>query len=290
MVTTLLCGGTVVILNGLDARKMLHTIVDERISLMITVPAIYFYLLASPHLDTAALGGVRWALYGGAPITPDLVKRIKEGMPGTQVANGFGMSETSSLATLLPHEDSDRHADSIGYPCPCVDVALLDPDDDKGVGEILIRGQTVTPGYWNEPEQTRIGFIDGWLRTGDIGRIDDQGRLYLVDRLKDMINRGGENVYSVEVENALADAPGVKEVAVIGVPDSMMGEKVGCVIVPARADIEVHAILDHAALRIADYKLPQFVTIQEEPLPRNPAGKVLKDVLRERTVWGAPVR
>jgi acyl-CoA synthetase (AMP-forming)/AMP-acid ligase II len=156
MVTTLLCGGTVVILNGLDARKMLHTIVDERISLMITVPAIYFYLLALPHLDTAALGGVRWALYGGAPITPDLVKRIKEGMPGTQVANGFGMSETSSLATLLPHEDSDRHADSIGYPCPCVDVALLDPDDDKGVGEILIRGQTVTPGYWNEPESKRV--------------------------------------------------------------------------------------------------------------------------------------
>jgi long-chain acyl-CoA synthetase len=290
MITTLLCGGTVVILNGLDAKKMLATIVEERVSLMISVPAIYFYLLSSSHFSTDAVMGVRWAMYGGAPITVDLVRRIKEGMPETRVANGFGMSETSSLATLLPHDESDTHADSIGYPCPCVDVALLDPDELTGVGEILIRGQTVTPGYWDEPAQTRAAFVDGWLRTGDIGRIDDAGRLYLVDRLKDMINRGGENVYCVEVENALSDAPGVEEAAVVGVPDSMMGEKVGCVIVPAGADLDVDAVLEHVARRIADYKVPQFVAIQREPLPRNPAGKVLKQVLRDQTVWGPPLR
>jgi acyl-CoA synthetase (AMP-forming)/AMP-acid ligase II len=128
------------------------------------------------------------------------------------------------------------------------------------------------------------------LRTGDIGRIDEAGRLYLVDRLKDMINRGGENVFSVEVENALADAPGVKEVAVIGVPDSMMGEKVGCVIVPTDDGVEIEAVIRHAAARIADYKVPQFVAILEGALPRNPGGKVLKHVLRDQVEWGPSVR
>jgi long-chain acyl-CoA synthetase len=290
MVTALMSGGTLVILNGLDAEEMLRTIVDERVSLMISVPAIYFYLLRSKHFTRDAVKHVRWAMYGGAPITADLVKRLKEGMPATRVTNGFGMSETSSLATMLPHEESEDHADSIGYPCPCIDVALLDPHGDTGVGEILIRGQTVTPGYWDDPSASSASFVDGWLRTGDIGRIDEDGRLYLVDRLKDMINRGGENVFCVEVENALADAPGVHEVAVIGVPDTMMGEKVGAVIVPSNVDIEVEAVLEHAALRIADYKVPQFVAIQHEPLPRNPAGKVLKQVLREQTDWGPPLR
>ncbi len=290
MVTTLLSGGALVILNGLDAPKMLETIMKERVSMMVAVPAIYFYVLSSPSFSSNGVSGVRWALYGGAPISPDLVMRIKQALPAARVANGFGMSETSSLATLLPHEESDRHADSIGYPCPCVDVAILGADSETGMGEILLRGQTVTTGYWREPDLSRQSFIDGWLRTGDIGRIDDAGRLYLVDRLKDMINRGGENVFSVEVENALADAPGVEEVAVIGVPDSMMGEKVGCVIVPGEGGVEIDVVMDHAAARIADYKVPQFVAILEGQLPRSPAGKVLKHILRSQIVWGPPVR
>jgi acyl-CoA synthetase (AMP-forming)/AMP-acid ligase II len=290
MVTTLLSGGALVILNGLDAGTMLETIAEERVSMMVAVPAIYFYVLSSPSFSSDAVAGVRWALYGGAPITPDLVMRIKHALPAARVANGFGMSETSSVATLLPHEESDTQADSIGYPCPCVDIAILDADPPTGVGEILLRGQTVTAGYWREPDLASRSFIDGWLRTGDIGRIDDAGRLYLVDRLKDMINRGGENVFSVEVENAVAGAPGVKEVAVLGVPDSMMGEKVGCVIVSADDGIDVDAVIRHVAARIADYKVPQFIAIHEGALPRNPAGKVLKHVLREQVVWGPPVR
>jgi acyl-CoA synthetase (AMP-forming)/AMP-acid ligase II len=292
MMTVLLSGGALGILNGLDAGKILATIEQEQISMMVAVPAIYFYLLSSPQFSPDAVAGVRWALYGGAPIAPDLVMKIKAAFPAARIANGFGMSETSSLATLLPHEESEAHADSIGYPCPCVDVAVLDADPASGVGEILLRGQTVTAGYWREPGLAAHSFLDGWLRTGDIGRLDDAGRLYLVDRVKDMINRGGENVFSVEVENALADAPGVKEVAVIGVPDSMMGEKVGCVIVAADAleGVDVDALIRHAAARIADYKLPQFVAIHDGALPRNPAGKVLKHVLREQVVWGSPVR
>jgi acyl-CoA synthetase (AMP-forming)/AMP-acid ligase II len=290
MVTTLLTGGTLVILNGLDAARMMQTIAAERISLMLAVPAIYFYALSSPHFRPEAMATVRWALYGGAPIAPELVARLKKAMPNAWVGNGFGMSETSSLATMLPNQDSREHADSIGYPCPCIDVGLLDPDESTGVGEILVRGQTVTRGYWEDPVPTERAFIDGWLRTGDVGWIDDAGRVYLVDRLKDMINRGGENVYSVEVENALADAPGVNEVAVLAVPDSMMGEKVGCVIVPSQPEFDVDALLRHAAARLADYKVPQFVAIREEPLPRNPAGKVLKHRLREEVKWGRAVR
>jgi long-chain acyl-CoA synthetase len=290
MVTTLLTGGTLVILNGLDAARMMETIAAERISLMVAVPAIYFYVLSSSHFSSDAMASVRWALYGGAPIAPELVARLKEAMPSAWVGNGFGMSETSSLATMLPNQDSREHADSIGYPCPCIDVGLLDPDESTGVGEILVRGQTVTRGYWDDPVQTERAFIDGWLRTGDVGWIDDAGRVYLVDRLKDMINRGGENVYSVEVENALADAPGVKEVAVLAVPDSMMGEKVGCVIVPSGREFDVDALLRHAAARLADYKVPQFVAIREEPLPRNAAGKVVKDQLRQQVTWGKSLR
>jgi acyl-CoA synthetase (AMP-forming)/AMP-acid ligase II len=290
MVTTLLTGGTVVILNGLDAARMMQTIAAERISLMIAVPAIYYYALSSPHFRSEAMASVRWALYGGAPIAPELVARLKEAMPNAWVGNGFGMSETSSLATMLPDQDSHEHADSIGYPCPCIDVGLLDRDESTGVGEILVRGQTVTHGYWEDPVQTERTFINGWLRTGDVGWIDNAGRVYLVDRLKDMINRGGENVFSVEVENALADAPGVSEVAVLGVPDSMMGEKVGCVIVASQPEFDVNAVLRHAAARLADYKVPQFVAVREQPLPRNPAGKVLKHRLRDEVEWGRAVR
>jgi acyl-CoA synthetase (AMP-forming)/AMP-acid ligase II len=290
MMTVLLSGGALVILNGLDAGKILATVAEERVSMMVAVPAIYFYVLSSPKFSADAVAGVRWALYGGAPITPDLVMKIKAAFPAARVANGFGMSETSSLATLLPHEESDAHADSIGYPCPCIDVAILDADPASGVGEILLRGQTVTAGYWREPELAAHSFLDGWLRTGDIGRIDEAGRLYLVDRAKDMINRGGENVFSVEVESALADAPGVHEVAVIAVPDTMMGEKVGCVIVAAEGGVDIDAVLRHAAARIADYKVPQFVVIHDAALPRNPTGKVLKHVLRDTVIWGPPVR
>jgi acyl-CoA synthetase (AMP-forming)/AMP-acid ligase II len=212
------------------------------------------------------------------------VAKLKQALPATHLANGFGMSETSALATLLPLADSEQYADSVGYPCPCIDVAIADADPDSGIGEIVLRGQTVTEGYWGDPADSRGAFQDGWLRTGDIGRLDDAGRLYLVDRAKDMINRGGENVYSVEVENALAGAPGVNEVAVIAVPDQMMGEKVGCIIV-SDGPVDTAAVLAHAAERIADHKVPQYVQVRSEPLPRNAAGKVLKHTLRTEIQW-----
>lgn len=290
LVPTLLSGGTVVIQRQLDVPEMLAALKDERITYLVAVPAIYFYLLANEWFDAAAFELLRWAVYGGAPIAPDLVARLTRVLPRVRVANGFGMSETSSLATLLPHEDAVGHADSVGYPGPAVDVGILDGDESSGVGEIVLRGQSVTRGYWRTPELNSEIFVDGWLKTGDVGRIDEAGRLYLVDRSKDIINRGGENVYSVEVENALADAPGVGEAAVVAVPDAMMGEKVGCVLVATGDGIDVAAVIEHVEARLADYKVPQFVAVRERPLPRNAGGKVLKHVLRDETTWPAPVR
>jgi acyl-CoA synthetase (AMP-forming)/AMP-acid ligase II len=166
-----------------------------------------------------------------------------------------------------------------------------EPDPRTGEGELLVRGPNVVQGYWNKPQATAETFVDGWLHTGDLARIDAEGLLYIVDRKKDMINRGGENVYSIEVENALASAPGVSEAAALGVPDEMMGEKVGAVLVPGAGEqIDIEAVLAYARERLADFKVPQYVALREDPLPRNPAGKVLKAKLREDTEWGKPLR
>ncbi|MFI4985628.1 MAG: class I adenylate-forming enzyme family protein [Solirubrobacterales bacterium] len=164
-------------------------------------------------------------------------------------------------------------------------------DPNGGVGELLVRGPNVVDGYWKKPEATAETFVDRWLHTGDLARIDDDGLLHIVDRKKDMINRGGENAYSIEVENALAAAPGVGEAAALAVPDEMMGEKVGAVIVPlAGVDVDIDAVVSHVRGRLADFKVPQYISLREEPLPRNPAGKVLKAQLREQTEWGKPLR
>jgi acyl-CoA synthetase (AMP-forming)/AMP-acid ligase II len=164
-----------------------------------------------------------------------------------------------------------------------VDLALDGADPETGVGELLVRGPNVVAGYWNKPDATSATFVDGWLHTGDLARIDDEGLVYIVDRAKDMINRGGENVYSVEVENALAGAPRVADAAVIGVPDEVMGEKVGAVLVPTGSDLDVPAVLTYLESRLADFKVPQYVAVRTEPLPRNPGGKLLKRQLREQS-------
>jgi acyl-CoA synthetase (AMP-forming)/AMP-acid ligase II len=172
-----------------------------------------------------------------------------------------------------------------------VDVELSDVDKDTGVGELLIRGQHIVKGYWNKPEATASTFVDGWLHSGDLAKIDADGFVQIVDRKKDMICRGGENVYCVEVENAIASHPAVFEVAVIGVPDTVMGEKVGAVIVPKPGQaIEPHELVAFTRELIADFKVPQFVHISQTLLPRNPNGKVLKPKLRQETEWGEPIK
>jgi long-chain acyl-CoA synthetase len=278
--------GTTIVMPLFEVQRFLRAIVEERVSVVTTVPAIFWYALTQPNIGDFDFSKVELATYGGAPIAPSLVGQIKKAFGSARVGNGFGLTETSSVSTFLPHEYADTHADSVGFAVPTVDLDVLEPDPASGVGELLIRGANVVAGYWNKPEASADTFVDGWLHTGDLARVSPEGFTYIVDRAKDMINRGGENVYSVEVENALAAAPGVFEVAVIGVPDEMMGEKVGAVLVPTPgSSLDVDAVLSYARERLADFKVPQFVSVRSEPLPRNPGGKILKRPLRESSEW-----
>ncbi|MFL6214622.1 MAG: class I adenylate-forming enzyme family protein [Blastocatellia bacterium] len=284
-------GDTLVIMPAFEVQAFLKAIADERINLLTSVPAVYWFAINQPNFKDLDASRIRWVLYGGAPIAPDLVARIMESFPNARVGNGFGLTECSSVATFLPHEYAHTRPETVGFAAPVVDLDLYAPDPHTGIGELLIRGANVVTGYWNKPEATTETFVDGWLHTGDMARLDADGFVQIVDRKKDMICRGGENVYCVEVENALAAHPAVFEVAVIGVPDEMMGEKVGAVVVPQPGQsLDVGDLLAFARQHLADFKVPQYVAIRKEPMPRNPGGKMLKPVLRKEVEWGKPVR
>jgi long-chain acyl-CoA synthetase len=283
-------GSTTVIMRTFDVQAFLRAINQERINSLTTVPAIHWLAISQPNFSEVDPKGVRWVMYGGAPIAPDLVGRLVEAYPNARVGNGFGLTETSSVATFLPHQFAHVRPDSVGFAAPVVDLDLFEPDS-SGVGELLVRAPNVVEGYWNKPEATAQAFVNGWLHTGDLARIDSDGFVQIVDRKKDMVNRGGENVYCVEVENALCAHPAVFECAVMGVPDQMMGEKVGAVVVlkpDAKAD--PFEICEFLKGRLADFKIPQFMIIRAEALPRNPGGKILKPRLRKETAWGPALR
>jgi acyl-CoA synthetase (AMP-forming)/AMP-acid ligase II len=286
MITQVLMGGTTVLMPKFSPAAFLAAVAEHRVTLLTSVPTIYELVLRHPDLATTDLSSVRALSYGGAPMAPELVHRLRVAFPGVRLGNGFGLSETSALATFLPDAWTDAHADSVGFPAPVVDVAVDRPDLDSGIGELLVRGPNVAVGYWGDAARTAETFVDGWLHTGDLATVDGEGLVRIVDRAKDMINRGGENVYSVEVENVLAEHPDVLEVAVVGVPDDVMGEKVGAVVLTRPGT--TLAVADLAAFareRLADYKVPQYVRVLDGPLPRNAGGKVLKGPLRTATDW-----
>jgi long-chain acyl-CoA synthetase len=281
-------GGVTVVMPAFEVQAFLRAINQERINSVTTVPAIFWLAINQPNFPEIDTQGVRWAMYGGAPIAPDLVGRIMQAFPNARVGNGFGLTETSSVATFLPHQLAHLRPDSVGFAAPVVDLDLFEPDSD-GVGELLVRGPNVVKGYWNKREATAQTFVNGWLHTGDLARIDEDGFVQIVDRKKDMVNRGGENVYCVEVENALCAHPAVFECAVMGVPDSMMGEKVGAVVVlKPGVQARPSEICEFLQGRLADFKIPQFMILRPEPLPRNPGGKILKPRLRKEAAWGPP--
>src|ERR1700758_1322199 len=205
-------GGAAVIMPALNLDELIATLAAERISTMVTVPAVYSLLLRHNDFATADVSRIRWVAYGGAPIAPSLVRSVKKAFPQAIVLNGYGMTETASLMTVLPDRDAVEHADSVGYAVPSVDLGVVPfGGDEPGVGELVARGANVTASYWNRPEATAATFADGWLHTGDVARVDDAGRVHIIDRLKDIINRGGENVSSVEVEAVLLAAPTVAD-------------------------------------------------------------------------------
>lgn len=283
-------GGASVIMPTLDLGALLTALTAERVSVMVTVPAVYSLLLRHSGFAALDVSNVRWVGYGGAPIAPSLVRSVKDAFGHATVFNGYGMTETASLMTVLPDDEAVEHADSVGYAVPSVDLGVIPFGDDPGTGELVARGANVTAGYWNRPEATATTFADGWLHTGDVVRVDEAGRVHIVDRLKDIINRGGENVSSVEVEAVLLAAPNVADACVLGVSDDVMGEKVGAVLFGGEDEIDVPAVLDHCRSQLADFKVPQYVTVVDSALPRNAGGKLLKARLREQVRWGEPLR
>lgn len=283
-------GGASVIMPSLDLGALIATLGAERISVMVTVPAVYSLMLRHKRFADADVSGVRWVGYGGAPIAPALVRAVKQAFPQATVFNGYGMTESASLLTVLPDREAVEHADSVGYAVPSVDLGVIPLGSDPAEGELVARGANVAAGYWNRPDASSATFADGWLRTGDVVRVDDAGRVHIIDRLKDIINRGGENVSSVEVEAALLEAPGVADACVLAVPDEVMGEKVGAVLFGDSRRIDVAAVLEHCSGQLADFKVPQYVAVVDEALPRNAGGKLLKGKLRQQVRWGDPVR
>jgi long-chain acyl-CoA synthetase len=283
-------GGTTVIMPAFDVKLFLRAIAEERLNTLTTVPAVFWLALNQPNFKEVDPSAVTRISYGGAPMPPDLVGKLMEAFPTARLGNGFGLTECCSVATFLSHEYSKLRPETVGFAAPVVDLKLADIDPQTRAGELLIRGPNVSLGYWNKPEATAETFVDHWLHTGDMARIDDEGFVQIVDRKKDMVNRGGENVYCVEVENALAAHPAVFEVAVTAVPDKMMGEKVGAIVVPTPGqELDVNDLVKFAKTRLAEFKVPQYFVVRSEALPRNPGGKVLKKQLREKVDWGQRV-
>ena len=297
MVSNVAAGGKIVMMHHFDPERALQLIERERIGTFGGVPAMVMQVLDSPNFSKFDTSSVRGVSYGGAPAPPDLVRRIREAWPVGQPSNGYGLTETSSVTSMNSGGDYIDKPESVGPAVPVCDVAVVpedyraeEPDDlvphgRQVRGELWIKGPNVVRGYWQRPDETAMTFTRGWLHTGDVAELDEEGFIYIVDRAKDMIIRGGENVYSVQVEAALFEHPAVADCAVIGVPDPTLGEEVGAVIVlRPGAKVTADELALHVKARLAGFMVPTHIWFRSEPLPRNPQGKVLKRQLRDELV------
>ncbi|SEP09029.1 class I adenylate-forming enzyme family protein [Aquisalimonas asiatica] len=285
MGTCLHAAGTLIIQSEFKARAFLELAARERMTHTVLVPAMYNLCLLDPAFDRFDLSAWRIGGYGGAPMPEVTIGKLAERLPDLQLMNAYGATETSSPVTMMPPAETGVRGDSIGVALPCARVAIMD-DDGREVargqpGELWVAGPMVVPGYWNNREATAREFTGGFWRSGDIGSMDADGFVYVFDRKKDMINRGGYKVFTTEVENVMLAHPGVAEVAVIGTPCPVLGERVHAFVVPTGSGLDESALLDHCAAELSDYKVPEGVILRQEPLPRNPNGKVLKRALRD---------
>ena len=278
-------GGTVVLMHKWAAAEALRLIESERVTVLSGVPTMARELLSHADFQRHDLTSLVTLNGGGAQVPPDLVARIAATGTAMQPGTGFGMTETGGIVTAISGNAYVARPTSCGRPLPTFEVGIIDDDGlavpPGSVGEVLVRGAGVIKGYWNRPEATEAAIVDGWLRTGDIGRLDDAGYLYLVDRKKDMVLRGGENVYCAEVEAALYRHPAVAEACVFGVPDERLGEEVAAAIVlHGGASATTEHLGAHAARLIAAFKVPRHIWIMPDPLPRNATGKFMRRELR----------
>ncbi|MEB3020861.1 long-chain-fatty-acid--CoA ligase [[Mycobacterium] crassicus] len=285
---TTLLGGTHVVVPRFEPGAVLAAVESHQVTDMALVPIMVQAIVDYPGLSAHDLASLRAILYGGSPIPKPLLERAGVAMPQVAFTQAYGMTELAPIATLLGPEDHTREAllQSAGRAAPNCEVRIVDEagaEVPRGtVGEIVVRGGNVMLGYWNKPKETASAVRDGWMHTGDGGRMDEHGYVFVVDRIKDMIVTGGENVYSVEVESAIARNPAVAQCAVIGVPDPEWGERVHAVVVlRPGSEATPEGIREHSKQYIAGYKAPRSVDFVDA-LPTSAAGKVLKRELRQR--------
>ena len=270
-----------------SAQTFCETAERERVTHTVLVPTMINLLTQFPDAKKYDLSSLQVLAYGGSPMAPELVHRTRELLPKVKLIQVYGLSETGFLTGLQDQEHTEGKLISCGRPCPGVDLQLRDtsgePVEPGKAGELIARGANVTRGYWNNPEETANAFRDGFFRTGDIGHQDTAGYFYILDRLKDMVVTGGENVYSGEVEAVIYGHPAVREVAVFGVPDPQWGELVmACVVLKPDATLAADDLIAFCRRSLASYKLPRRIEFSETDLPKSSSGKVLKKTLRER--------
>jgi long-chain acyl-CoA synthetase len=284
MLSHIFSGIPCVYMRTFKVKDFLEIMSSEKITKSIGVINILWMMINHPEFDHYDFSSYKSALFGGSPATEEMVKGIMNKLPHLNVSVGYGLTESYGMVSTTPYEDCLRKIEGVGKMLPLVDAQIV---DEKGkalppnrVGEITLKGVRVTKGYWRNPEATRATIVDGWLYTGDIGKIDEEGFLYILDRKKDMINRGGEKIYSLEVENILSSHKKVLEVAVLGVPDKFFGEAVKAVVVMRPGETaDEEEIKKFCSDHLADYKIPKYIEFLDS-LPRNPAGKVIKGNLK----------
>lgn len=281
-----LINGTAVIHRDFEAENVLKTIEEEQINSIVLVPAMWNFLFQVPNIEKYDVSSMKECSSGAAICPVSLKKRIMGFFKNAQYSEAFGQTETSPTSTSLTHDDALRKTTSVGRPIMGVEVRIVDDqmnDVPVGeVGEIVYRGPTIMQGYYNNPEATREATRGGWFHSGDLVKADEEGFIYVVDRKKDMIISGGENIYPAEIEEVLYSHPSILECAIVGIPDEKWGESVKAfIVVKPNYVLTEEEVIAHCGEYLASYKKPKFVEFIEQ-LPRNAGGKVLKTMLREK--------
>jgi long-chain acyl-CoA synthetase len=287
LVPAMINADTIVTMYKWDPLEALGVIEREKVTSIGGVPAIAWQVLEHPERDKYDLSSILYVAYGGAPSAPELVATIKRRFPDGLPSNGWGMTETCAASCVNFGKDYEVRPESCGVPAPAMDFKIVGPKGEtlgvNEVGELWVKGPNNCKGYWNKPEATAKTFIDGWVVTGDVGRMDEEGFVFLLDRAKDMLIRGGENIYCIEVENALYDHPAVMDAAVVGIQHKVLGEEVGAVVqIKPEMDATADELRRFVAGKLAAFKVPVEIQLQRDPLPRNANGKIMKGDLRVR--------
>ena len=275
-----------VMMHKWDPNRALELIEQEQVTHFIGVPTMSWDLLEAETFNLKDTSTLRSVGGGGAPMPPELVKRIDENFKRGKPGLGYGMTETNAYGPQNTGKEFLDHPTSTGRPVPIMQLRVTDSSGKVLTagekGELWFNGPTIITEYWNRPEATKEAIVDGWLRSGDIGHMDEHGRVFVSDRVKDMVLRGGENIYCAEVEASIYELPEVYECSVYGVPDKRLGEKVAChIMIRPGSDLTDEQVRASLTGKIANFKIPEVITIVSDPLPRNASGKILKRQLRE---------